>query len=298
MASSPLVSVVIPTYTHAHFLAEAIASARDQDGEPAEIIVVDDGSKDSPEMVVSRYPGVRLIRQQNAGLAAARNAGWRACTGALVVFLDADDRLLPGALEANLRLLEANPGSGFVYGRYRFIGRDGSRRKDAHFAELGADPFAAFLRGNVVGMHATVMYRREILAESGGFDPGLRACEDYDLFLRLSRRFRVACHPHMLAEYRIHGGNMSRNNAFMLDWALKVLRRQRAAARADPAWRRAYRQGVRNWRRHYAEQQLGRVWTAPDARAVLDLARIGVRAPAAVMSMASGALLRRMPGRA
>jgi glycosyltransferase involved in cell wall biosynthesis len=296
--ASPRISVLMPCFNHGAFIGDAIASVLGQTLDAAEIIVVDDGSKDSPEMVVSRYPGVRLIRQQNAGLAAARNAGWRACTGALVVFLDADDRLLPGALEANLRLLEANPGSGFVYGRYRFIGRDGSRRKDAHFAELGADPFAAFLRGNVVGMHATVMYRREILAESGGFDPGLRACEDYDLFLRLSRRFRVACHPHMLAEYRIHGGNMSRNNAFMLDWALKVLRRQRAAARADPAWRRAYRQGVRNWRRHYAEQQLGRVWTAPDARAVLDLARIGVRAPAAVMSMASGALLRRMPGRA
>jgi glycosyltransferase involved in cell wall biosynthesis len=296
MAPAPLTSVVIPTYNHAHYLGEAIESALAQEGPPAEIIVVDDGSRDHPEQVVSRYPGVRLIRQNNAGLAAARNTGWRHAHGRYVVFLDADDRLMPGALEANRKLLEENPAAAFAYGRYRFVGPDGSPGKEVHFIEVGPDPFAAFLRGNIIRMHATVMYRREAVEQAGGFDVGLRACEDYDLYLRLSRRFAIACYPALVAEYRRHGANMSLNHPFMLDWALTVLRRQRVAAQERPAWMAAYRQGVRNWKHHYAVQQLGRVWTAPDAQSLLDLARLGMRAPGTVVSVASGALLRRVPG--
>jgi glycosyltransferase involved in cell wall biosynthesis len=295
MTAAPLVSVVIPTYNHAHYLSEAIESARTQQGLAPEIIVVDDGSSDDPAAVVSRHRGVRLIHQPNAGLAAARNTGWRQADGPHVVFLDADDRLLLGALERNLKLLQSHPSSAFVYGRYRFIGADGAWRKDAYFVEVGEDPFATFLRGNAIGMHATVMYRREALEQSGGFDPALRACEDYDLYLRLSRRFPVACQPDLVAEYRMHGSNMSRNNPFMLDWALEALRRQAPLARDRPAWAEAYREGVRNWKRHYAKQQLGRVWTAPDARSLLDLARIAWRAPLAVVSVASPALRRRLP---
>jgi glycosyltransferase involved in cell wall biosynthesis len=296
MAPAPLVSIIIPTYNHAHYLGEAIESALAQEGPPAEIIVVDDGSRDHPEQVVSRYPGVRLIRQNNAGLAAARNTGWRHADGRYVVFLDADDRLVVGALASNLHLLEAHPAAGFVYGRYRFIGPDGSPRKQAYFAEVAADPFAAFLRGNIIGMHATVTYRREALERAGGFDAGLRACEDYDLYLRLSRHVSVACHQALIADYRMHGTNMSRNNPFMLHWALTVLGRQKQAARERPAWMTAYLEGVRNWKRHYAVRQLGRVWTAPDAQSLLDLARLAVRAPGTVMRVGSGALLRRVPG--
>ena len=98
MPAAPLVSVVIPTYNHAHYLSEAIGSAASRQGLAPEIIVVDDGSSDDPAAVVSRHPGVRLIRQPNAGLAAARNTGWRQADSPHVVFLDADDRLLPGAL--------------------------------------------------------------------------------------------------------------------------------------------------------------------------------------------------------
>ena len=200
----PLVSVVIPTYNYARFLGEAIESAQAQAGVPVEIIVVDDGSKDDPAAVVHRYPGVRLIRQDNSGLAAARNTGWRNAVGRFVVFLDADDRLIPNALCANLANFTACPDCGFVYGGYRFIDADGQVRKPASLVEIGADPFASFLRGNAIGMHATVMYRRAALEEVGGFDPTLRACEDYDLYLRLSPRHPVAVTQDCIAEYRIH----------------------------------------------------------------------------------------------
>jgi len=103
------VSTVITTYNHARFLAEAIESALGQTVVPAEVIVFDDGSTDDPDAVVRRYPGVRLIRQSNHGLAAARNTGWRAACGHYVVFLDADDRLMPEALAVNLQRFDEKP---------------------------------------------------------------------------------------------------------------------------------------------------------------------------------------------
>src|SRR5437868_3561752 len=95
----PLISVVIPCYQQAHFLGEAITSVLKQTYSHHEIIVVDDGSTDDPAAVTSSYPNVRYIRQKNQGTAAARNRGLRESLGSFLVFLDADDRLLPKAFE-------------------------------------------------------------------------------------------------------------------------------------------------------------------------------------------------------
>jgi len=104
-----LVSVVIPCYNQAHFLGEAIESVLAQSYPNFEIIVVDDGSTDDTSEVARRYPGVRLVRQENKGLSGARNAGLAHSEEEYVVFLDADDRLLPDALETVLEHLEAHP---------------------------------------------------------------------------------------------------------------------------------------------------------------------------------------------
>ena len=105
-AGAALVSVVIPCYNQAHFLGEAIESVLAQTYPHREIVVVDDGSPDNTREVASRYPGVRYVRQENQGLAAARNTGLRHSSGSYLVFLDADDRLLPEALEVGLRQLQ------------------------------------------------------------------------------------------------------------------------------------------------------------------------------------------------
>src|SRR5262245_20604446 len=94
----PLVSVIIPCYNHAHYLGEAIESVLAQTVQDFEIIVVDDGSTDSTADVAARYPRVRYVRQNNQGLSAARNTGIKHGLGRFLVFLDADDLLLPGAL--------------------------------------------------------------------------------------------------------------------------------------------------------------------------------------------------------
>src|ERR687885_795015 len=113
-----VVSVVIPCYNQAHFLGEAIESVLAQSYPHFEIVVVDDGSTDNTSEVAARYPGVRCIRQNNQGVAAARNTGIRESNGSYLVFLDADDRLLPEALEVGLEQLKVHPECAFVSGQH------------------------------------------------------------------------------------------------------------------------------------------------------------------------------------
>ena len=254
------IAVVITTYNHAHFLGKALESVLNQSHAPDEVVVVDDGSTDDPAAVVARYAGVRLIRQHNRGLAAARNTGWRATKSRFVLFLDADDRLMPDALVSNLRRLAEQPESAFVYGGYRWIDVGGRVLRTVPPQAIGTDAYEAFLRGNQIGMHATVMYHRDCIEEAGGFDERLRACEDYDLYLRIARRHRVASSPVCIAEYRRHDSNMSGNLPLMLHSALSVLRRQHLNLAGAPHWAAAYRQGLRAWKDFYVTAQLARVW--------------------------------------
>src|ERR1051325_1413095 len=126
MNEQPLISVIIPCYNQGHYLAQAIDSALDQLYPSLEVIVVDDGSTDGTPLVAASYPAVRLVRQPNSGLAAARNRGLADCRGTYVVFLDADDRLEPGALRAGASRLDSLPECAFVYGHVRLIDADGS----------------------------------------------------------------------------------------------------------------------------------------------------------------------------
>ncbi len=119
-----LVSVVIPCYNQSNFLGEAIESVLAQTYRHFEIIVIDDGSPDNTAEVAVRYPDVRYIRQENQGLSGARNTGFRESQGKYLVFLDADDRLLPGALQAGINCLHIHPECAFVSGHHRYIKAD------------------------------------------------------------------------------------------------------------------------------------------------------------------------------
>jgi glycosyltransferase involved in cell wall biosynthesis len=248
------VAVVITTYNHARFLDDAITSVLAQSAAVDEIIVVDDGSTDQPDRITDRYPTVRLIRQRRSGLAAARNTGWRAAGSDFVVFLDADDRLRPNAVEINTARLLAHPETAFSYGAYVNVSVDLDVVGDRVFF-AAHDGFADFLRGNRIGMHATVMYRRSVVAAVGGFVDGLPACEDYDLYLRIARSHPMVHGDEILAEYRRHGANMSRDPAMMLESALDVLRSHKDSARSVGLMP-AYRDGVAAWKRHYVEEWL------------------------------------------
>ena len=246
-----LVSVVIPCYNQAHFLPDAIESVLAQTHPHHEVVVIDDGSTDNTREVAGRYPGVRCVRQRNSGLVAARNTGIRRSNGDYPVFLDADDRLLPDALEVGLQDMGAHPECAFVSGHYRHIGVDGRPLPTPELRCVAEDHYGALLRTNYIGMPATALYRREVFEHVTGFESSLRACEDYDLNLRITRRFPVHCHEHVVAEYRKHGSNMTRNLPLMLASALTVLRHQRRHVRRDDPHRAAYEVGVRFWQEYF-----------------------------------------------
>ena len=247
-----LISVVIPCYNQAHYLGEAIGSALGQGYANIEVIVVDDGSTDDAAAVACRYERVRCVRQENRGLAAARNRGLEESRGEYVVFLDADDRLAERAIEAGAASLESHPDCAFVSGHYSLIDAEGRPMPHVASACAEEDHYRALLRRNYIGMPATVMYRRSVLEIVKGFDTSRRACEDYDLYLRIARRFPVRCHHHLVGEYRQHGGNMSRNYSLMIGSSLSVLRSQWKFVRGDEKLERAYREGIRGWQDYYS----------------------------------------------
>jgi glycosyltransferase involved in cell wall biosynthesis/SAM-dependent methyltransferase len=254
--SDSAVAVVITTYNHARFLGEAIESVLAQIRPAADILIVDDGSTDDPGSVVARYPGVRLMQQANQGLSSARNAGLRNAKTDKLIFLDADDRLLPNAVAAGLSCFANAPASGFVYGGYRRVWLNGRSRSANYYNPISADPYRDFLKGNLIGMHAAVMYDRAKLVAIGGFDPALRRCEDYDIYLRMSRSTPVASHPEIIAEYRWHGTNISGDHREMLDWSLRVHRQEVRHALKKPDTARAWRRGRRRWRNLYVSRML------------------------------------------
>lgn len=259
---SPLVSVVIPCFNQAEYLAEAIESVRSQTYPSFEIIVVNDGSTDSTAEVCRRSAGVHYVEQRNQGLAAARNRGWKESRGELLAFLDADDRLMPGALDVGVASLSEHPEWAFVSGGHRRIEVTGAVSQCPDAPVVEGDPYLEFLRGNYIGMHAAVLYRRDSLVEAGGFDPSLSACEDYDLYLRLSREHPVGCHTTVVAEYRGHEASMSADAARMLRASLQVLGRQRVYIRGDRAREEALDEGERLWKDYYGKplrQSLGRL---------------------------------------
>ena len=247
------VAVVLTTCNDPTFLREAVSSVIAQRHPANEVIVVDDGSDVSPAPLLAEFPQVILLRQSNGGLASARNLGLHFAHSRYITFLDADDRFQPNAIEAGLACFGRSPEAAMVYGGHRRIKADGKPLSVDIFHALGEDAYADLLTGNRIGMHATVLYRRDVLLALGGFDEGLRRCEDYDLYLRLALTYPIASHPEIIAEYRWHGANMSRNSRRMLRGVLAVLDRHPGHTRAQ---RKAWRTGQRNWRDWYETGQI------------------------------------------
>jgi glycosyltransferase involved in cell wall biosynthesis len=249
----PLVSVVIPCYNQAQFLGDAIQSVLAQSYRHVEVIVVNDGSNDDTAAVVATFPSVRYLCHENQGLAAARNTGLAHCRGQLLVFLDADDRLLPEAIKTGVTLLMADPRLGFVAGHSQYITRGGVPLPTRQPVRSSGDPYLALLRRNSIRNPAMVMFRAPVLGDVGGFNSRFDACADYEMYLRISRRYAVGFHDAVVAEYRKHGENMSLDAALMLRQLLHVMRLQRPHI-VDAARRDAFHAGVRNVRCFYGDR--------------------------------------------
>ena len=201
---APRISVVIPCYNLGRYLHEALASALNQTLQPVEVIVVDDGSTDEyTRLAIDAivHPQVRVIRQENRGLPAARNVGIRAARAAFLCCLDADDRLHPEFFARAMPLLESDPQVGFVTSYYReFDGRSG----------LVAHPICA-LPDALVFNRAMVssLFRRDAWERAGGYCETLSGMHDWDLWIGiLESGYRAEVIPEVLFEYRVRPGSM------------------------------------------------------------------------------------------
>lgn len=212
-------------------MPEAIASVLSQAYTHTEVIIVDDGSEDNTAEVSKQYQEVRYIYQKNSGLSAARNRGIQESTGSLMVFLDADDWLLPDAISTNVDYLTRFSELAFVAGAHEIVDeQNGARRKVQK--DIITDYYCMLLERNYIGMHATVMFRRWVF-DQYQYDTTLKSCEDYDLYLKIARDHPILSHKKIIAAYRFHDNNMSANYKQMLHYALLVLERQRDKLRSS-----------------------------------------------------------------
>lgn len=206
------VSVIIPSYNSASYLAEAIQSVLDQTFSDFEIIVVDDGSTDHTPGIVRSFDDRRIkyLHQANEGPSGARNTGIRAAQGTYVTFLDADDWFLPQKLSLQTQFLAAHPEVGCVAGGWIETDARGLPRRTVepwrHTPELG---LVTWLKGAPMVVHA-VLIRRSWLLQVGMFDESILRVEDHDLWLRLATAgCQFAWQPSIVCRYRFHDKNMS-----------------------------------------------------------------------------------------
>jgi glycosyltransferase involved in cell wall biosynthesis len=243
--SNKVVSVIIPCFKQAHFLKEAIDSVMVQSYPYYEVVVVDDGSPDNVEAVTSQYPNVKLVRQANAGVAIARNNGRQNCTGDYLIFLDADDRLLPNALEAGVKFLEQNAACAFVSGLVQLMDDYGNFIETPHQPIVEADHFKVLLQSNYIWSPGAVLYRSSIFDLNNGFDPTAGRSEDYELNIRIARNHSVGCHGEVILQYRVHQCNTTNNYALMLRSGVDVRRRQYKYVKHNKELLKAWRKGIR-----------------------------------------------------
>jgi len=253
------VSVIIPCYNQAVFLNEAIESVLHQTYPYFEIVVIDDGSPDNITEIIKEYPQVTLLRQPNAGAAVARNNGMAHSSGAYLIFLDSDDRLLPGALHAGVSLLTQDRQMAFVTGGVKLIDRSGNLLEIPSQPIVEEHHYKTLLQSNYIWTPGVVMYRRSVFKSEKGFDPGAGGSADYELNIRLARKFRVGCHGELVLEYRQHGQNMSSNYAYMLKSGVSVRRAQYPYIKHDADLIKAWRRGMQIVQQDVGEKYLNEI---------------------------------------
>lgn len=228
LEGDPRISVIIPAYRVTEYIAETLDSVLAQTFTDYEIVVVNDGCPDSAalEKVLESYlDKIVYIRQENGGLASARNTAIRAARGEFIALLDSDDAWEPDYLAYQLAAMEADPSIAVMYPNGVVIGdspQAGSLLMDSSPSAGPAD-FEGIVRTRC---HVVVsaMARREAVVRVGLFDPELRSVEDFDLWLRITLGGgKIAYHRKPLLRYRRREGSLSSNPVWMRQWAVKVL---------------------------------------------------------------------------
>lgn len=256
MSAEPFFSIVIPTYNRARYVVEAVESVLAQSFAAVELIVVDDGSQDDTPQVLAPFAGrVRLIRQDNAGMAAARNRGAREARGTFVGFLDSDDLWEPTLLESAHRMLLEHPEVGALFVAEREFDDSGRVGSKVYTKRTPGPLFTSeglVGRDTRVGSGRPAICRRALFEELGGYDPSLPGTWDCDLWIRFSFHAPMMLLPEALVLRRIHPGMNSADKLLDADGWLRLLEK---LEREHPEFVRAH---PRTYRRTRAKNLLRR----------------------------------------
>ena len=235
-ATSPTVTVVIPSYNNARYIGQTLDSIKAQTFTDYEVIVVNDGSADREELekvLESHSLPIVYISQENKGVSAARNAAIRIARGEFYAQLDADDQWRPDYLAVQLGILRENKDVAVVYPNARIVGDDAPG--ELEFMNVspseGEVTFESLVRQRCVVL-TCVTARMSVIREAGMFDESLRSCEDFDLWLRIVKNGgKIVYHRRVLALYRRHQGSLSSDRVWMLRHLVAVF--EKWAKRAD-----------------------------------------------------------------
>lgn len=231
---TPLVTVVVPVYNGARFLAETLASVLAQRDCEIDLVVVDDGSTDESPKIVARFGDrVRALRQANAGVAAARNTGAAGARGTYLAFLDQDDVWEPDLVASLVAALEHRPENVLAFADSWIVdARGGAHGRRSRFLRpVAGDVFAALIPRNFVPVE-TALLRTETWRALDGFDRELRYLEDWELCLRAARKGPFAYVDRPLARYRVHARNLSHDVEPLLREGFALM--DRVEARCGP----------------------------------------------------------------
>ncbi len=246
------VSAIIATYNYAPYVTRAVDSILNQTHPVSEIVVVDDGSTDNTREVLAAYGDrIRYIHRVNGGVSAARNTGIRAARYKWVALLDADDYWFPNKIERQLDAIRRQPDLDFVYTALRTFDQAGNE-KDRIVTP--ANQLWPRLRWTNLITPSTVMIRREMLLEVGGFDESVRWCEDWELWVRLGEKRRFGCVPEQLTGYQYTPASLSTNIERMLGAARNIT--ETTLLSGLPAWSKPF------WRRRIVCAELFRASVA------------------------------------
>ncbi len=202
MTEFPLVSVVTPSYKQAAFLEQTLRSVLEQDYPALEYMVADGGSEDGSVEIIKRYAG-RLawwVSEKDHGQAEAINKGFTRASGKYIAWVNSDDYLLPGAIQAAVAALEANPGLSMVYGDVQVVDKDGRILNNLHYSNWGLDELMTF---HIIGQPSVFM-RREMVEKAGYLDLSYHFMLDHQLWLRMGLLGGMQYLPRLMAGAHYH----------------------------------------------------------------------------------------------
>ena len=242
---SSLTSVVIPAHNAERFIERTLQSALRQTWNNLEILVVDDGSTDKTKSIVEAVAltdqRIRIFSLPNGGVASARNIGLAHARGEFVAFLDADDLWHPSKIEMQVAALKSASNAAASYVMFRGIDRFDRVTGNQNAVGISGYTLAHHLYSKPVGNGSSLLVRREVAIEVGGYDPswaarGIGGCEDYDFELKIIARYPVVFVRKYLLGYRSYPGNMSSNYTRMALGLIATVDQHLRCNNGLPAW--------------------------------------------------------------